>query len=554
MNDPQQADHPVLSGFQRLRQYFRRGRSGEESRMQSSQLTQTSSSSSGLLPLTSSWEAVLLVVLVGAMLLALAYGLYALVQPSAFKSFDIVAGLVIEDEATDTWSIHGRVLRDNVPAPGLTVWAMMKDQKGNRHSPPAAKTNAEGAYAITRFPMKIGPNPVTEVTVRTWDPAAQGPSDWFGGAQGATGEEVLVIGQGSLRRVKFSNWGLFVPASIFLASMGVAFLGRGTRWAYKLAMGFAFLLTGVMIIAISAGLSYVHTTGEKNEVLSLGFASLFRGQYVEQAEPEWLFSLTAPHGLPNSAPKAPSKLGTSPDAKAKAAATAATSGGEAALEPQPPGLLSPANVGTTALGAKAGSPERLDPPLVRGFGAPLWVLLLAVLGVGLRTMSIIVNEISHEPDFHDQQGVRGRIELIVRHQFFMLFAPLGAIFVYQFLVMAESANQPSTVALVSLGAGLTLTTLLERALATASQYAEGPSAPEGPPHIRTAAVEETFTAKAALIRQEAVREEPAPGAGAAGAVGGAPPSPARRSTMPAGEDDRPRTTPASVSGGTNGTP
>jgi hypothetical protein len=51
MNDPQQADHPVLSGFQSLRQYFRRGRSGEESRMQSSQLTQTSSSSSGLLPL-----------------------------------------------------------------------------------------------------------------------------------------------------------------------------------------------------------------------------------------------------------------------------------------------------------------------------------------------------------------------------------------------------------------------------------------------------------------------------------------------------------------------
>jgi hypothetical protein len=45
----------------------------------------------------------------------------------------------------------------------------------------------------------------------------------------------------------------------------------------------------------------------------------------------------------------------------------------------------------------------------------------------------------------------------------MLFAPLGAIFVYQFLVMADSAHQPSAVALVSLGAGLTLTKLLERA-------------------------------------------------------------------------------------------
>jgi hypothetical protein len=517
--------------------------------MQSAQQTQTSSGPSSLPALASSWEALLLVVLVGAMLLALAYGLYALVQPSAFKSFDIVAGLV-EDKAPEMWSIHGRVLRDNVPAPSVTVWAVMKDQKGNRHSPPAATTDAEGAYAITGFPLKIGPNPVTEVAVRTWDPAAQRSSTWVGGAQGATGEEVLVIGQGSLRRVKFSNWGLFIPASIFLASMGVAFVGQGTRWAYKLAMAFAFLLTGVMIIAISAGLSYVHTTGEKNEVLSLGFASLFRGQYVEQAEPEWLFSLTAPHGVPNSAPKAPSKIGTSPDAKA----TAAASGGAAALDPETPGPLSAANAGTTTPGANTRSPDRLDPPLVRGFGAPLWVLLLAILGVGLRTMSIIVNEISHEPNFHDHQAVRARIELLVRHQFFMLFAPLGAIFVYQFLVMAESANQPSTVALVSLGAGLTLTTLLERALATASQYAEGPSAPEGSQLIRTEAVEETVTARAALIRQEAVTSAPAPDVGAAEVVSGAPPSPLRGSTIPTIEDNRPRTTPASISSGTNGTP
>jgi hypothetical protein len=553
MTAPQQADHHAFSGFQRIRRIFRWGKRGEESRMQNTQQIQTSSGHAGLSALASSWEALLLVVLVGAMLLALAYGLYALVQPSAFKAFDIVAGLV-EDEVPERWSIHGRVLRDNVPASHVTVWAVMKDQKGNRHSPPAATTDAEGAYAITGFPLKIGPNPVTEVTVRTWDPAAQGASTWVGGAPGATGEEVLVIGQGSLRRVKFSNWGLFVPTSIFLASMGVAFLGQGTHWAYKLAMAFAFLLTGVMIIAISAGLSYVHTTGDKNEVLSLGFASLFRGQYVEQAEPEWLFSLTAPHGVPNSAPKAPSKVGQAADTKAKAAATAATSGGAAALDPQRPGMVSSANAGTTALGANAGSSDRLDSPLVRGFGAPLWVLLLAVLGVALRTMSIIVNEISHEPDFHDHQAVQARIELIVRHQFFMLFAPLGAIFVYQFLVMAESANQPSTVALVSLGAGLTLTTLLERALATASQYAEAPSAPEGSQRIRTEAVEETVTARAALIRQETVTTAPVPNAGAAEAASVTPPSPMPASTTRTAEDDGPRTTPASVSGGTNGAP
>jgi hypothetical protein len=191
---------------------------------------------------------------------------------------------------------------------------------------------------------------------------------------------------------------------------------------------------------------------------------------------------------------------------------------------------------------------------VRGFGAPLWVLLLAVLGVGLRTMSIIVNEISHEPDFRDPQAVRARIELIVRHQFFMLFAPLGAIFVYQFLVMAESASQPSTVALVSLGAGLTLTTLLERALATASQYAEGPSAPEGSQLVRTEAVEKTVTARAAMVRHEAVTGAPAPDAGAAVAASDAPPSPGPESSRRTVKDDRSRTTPAGMSGETNGMP
>src|SRR5262245_42051640 len=41
-----------------------------------------------------------------------------------------------------------------------------------------------------------------------------------------------------------------------------------------------------MIIAIPTGLSYAHTRGDKNEALSVGVTSLFRGQYVEPAEPE----------------------------------------------------------------------------------------------------------------------------------------------------------------------------------------------------------------------------------------------------------------------------
>jgi hypothetical protein len=492
---------------------------------------------------------VLLALLLAAVMLAAGVGLYALAQPAAFKAFDIVAGLELESEVADTWVIRGRVLRDHAPAPGVRVWAVMKDQRGNRTSPAVAYTDEQGSYALGPFVMKIGPYPVTEVSLHTWAPLPPGIFNWFRGAQGATGEEVLIVGQGSLRRVKFSSWGLIVPAGIFVASMTVAFLGEGARWAYKLAMASAFILTGVMILAISAGLSYVHSTGEKNEILSLGFASLFRGQYVEPAEPEWLFSLTAPRALPNRPTEAPAQRANPPDAKAKAAGAAAPPGGEAGRDRPTPGTLPPANALAPAMDATAGSPERPDPPLVRGFGAPLWVLLLAVIGVGLRTMSIIVNEISHEPNFTDQQAVRCRIELIVRHQFFMLFAPLGAIFVYQFLVMAESASQPSTVALVSLGAGLTLTTLIERALATATQYAGGPGDAAGQPEARVE-LKETVIAEKTLSVQEPVAPEPA--AQGAGAAGSAPQSPAPGATAPTGEGDRTLATPASASGRMNG--
>jgi hypothetical protein len=92
---------------------------------------------------------------------------------------------------------------------------------------------------------------------------------------------------------------------------------------------------------------------------------------------------------------------------------------------------------------------------------------------------LIVHEVGHQPDPSNTKEVRRRIEMFVRHQLFMLFAPLGAIFVYQFLVITESATQPAGVALVSLGAGLTLTTLLERALSAAQTTF--PPAPESAP-------------------------------------------------------------------------
>jgi hypothetical protein len=51
MNATQKADHPALCGFRKLMQYFRMGRSVEDSRMNRSQQTNKWSGSSGLPPL-----------------------------------------------------------------------------------------------------------------------------------------------------------------------------------------------------------------------------------------------------------------------------------------------------------------------------------------------------------------------------------------------------------------------------------------------------------------------------------------------------------------------
>lgn len=114
---------------------------------------------------------------------------------------------------------------------------------------------------------------------------------------------------------------------------------------------------------------------------------------------------------------------------------------------------------SSAVGANAAPAE---PEMTTGFGAPIWVVLVAVVGSALMTVSLVVREIKNpvrlpgdQPgDFHE------RINALVQHQLFVVFAPLGGIFVYQGLVVGRAANEPVTVAIAALGAGATLNALL----------------------------------------------------------------------------------------------
>jgi hypothetical protein len=171
----------------------------------------------------------------------------------------------------------------------------------------------------------------------------------------------------------------------------------------------AFLLTLGVVVFISLGLRHVNLTGAQGDVISLGFANIYKGTYVKDLAPEWLFSLTAPW-----------QSGAAGDA------------------------------------------------LARGFGAPLWALLLAVLGSGIFTIRLIVKQIRRPVAFGNNEQFRDRLQEVVRHQFYILFAPVGAVFVYQLLVVAGAASQPTTVAIAMLAAGLVLNSVLDRAVSAAS--------------------------------------------------------------------------------------
>lgn len=106
----------------------------------------------------------------------------------------------------------------------------------------------------------------------------------------------------------------------------------------------------------------------------------------------------------------------------------------------------------------------LTTPENSGFYAPLWVILLAVLGAAVLTISVLVKEVSERPSLGDSEELQRRVGKILQHQYYILFAPFGAVFVYQGLETAEMVQNDLTVGLAAFGAGLALNVLLQRAV------------------------------------------------------------------------------------------
>lgn len=186
-----------------------------------------------------------------------------------------------------------------------------------------------------------------------------------------------------------------------------------------------FIFPFTMLTAISMALDHISITGNADKTISLGFAKIYHGTYVQDIAPEWIFSFTSPA--------------------------------------EPAGL-------------------NIQEQLTSGLGAPMWTMFLAVIGSSVNTILLLVKHVTKQINWgflrNDDKDPKAntnkgnpyeRTGEFLRHQFNTLLSPLSAIFVYQFMVAAGAASKSITVGLTMLGAGATITPLLYKAIKAAEK-------------------------------------------------------------------------------------
>jgi hypothetical protein len=322
----------------------------------------------------------------------------------AEQKVTVVTTAVKADSAR--WLLTGRVLYDGEPMTAR-VSVIVSNSLGNRVAPASVSTDTAGYFAFPPIDERLARDSVhgaaSEVTVMV---RGKSPRD----TTIVRAEESLRLSKEARTRwVRLPPSMLLTVVVIFVVSVIVGIwnthtaLGRNVQYYGTIAL--AFLLTGSVIVFISLGLRLVNLTGAEGDVITLGFANMFKGTYVKDIPQEWLFSLTAP-----------------------------------------------------------AQPATGTPQLARGFGAPLWALLVSVFGSGLFTIRLIVRQVKSPVDVNNVRQFRDRLQEVVLHQFYIFFAPLGAVFIYQLLVAAGAASVETTVAIAMLAAGAALNGLLDRAL------------------------------------------------------------------------------------------
>jgi hypothetical protein len=388
----------------------------------------------------------------------------------------------VAPQGDDSVAITGRVLHDGRGFRGATVVAVANTRLGNEYSaegktqggPQATAASDPGSFELV-LSRKVAPGPgprpslvrtITSVTIR-----ASNEDNTLDGT------ELLTVSRADqFHQIEFSMSAVAPIAGLFVFGIFWAFRRpddiRQRRFQYYVSIFSAVALTSAMIVLIAISLKNINTRGgelgggRRNVVLSMGFAHVFKGTYVRGVDPEWLFSFTT-YRVKSQ------KLG---DDDADAAIVASPAPAAAPMAPADGGTLPAAPAGKAVVIVPKPAPEpsekaaSTEEPTVQGLGAPLWVLLMSVLGAAVLTISMVVSWVRDPLDFADEKSLRQRLENIVRHQFYVIFAPIGSVFVYQALIVSQAASQPLAVGIAAFGSGMALNRLLDVALDAATKY------------------------------------------------------------------------------------
>ncbi len=423
---------------------------------------------------------------------ALSVGKFGFLNTTAIRPPLTVVAFVAQ--SAGRVDISGRVLQDGAPVGQALVWAVVDYDKGQHAAPAAAQTDGNGGFAI-------GPLTSVEggVTVATVYARKVIPRGWFTPGETLRGQDIVQLkGEPKLQPGQTVPWSPLIVwpmVGVFAASFLLPFFFGSKVWKYKAGVCLALAATFIMIYFVSTGLNTVTTLGRSKDILQLGFASIYRGTYVKDVPPEWLFSFTSPPSRGADVPPQSLPASAAPARAPEESPAGQISGPQAAA-------TSAASPGAVAPQATSPASQPLDLVAVdHGFGAPLWVILVSVLGAGVVTVSLIVDEITKMPDSIaagaalqppnaqpanapaangepadgaaasavDPKLLRGHVQTLVQHQFFILFAPVTAIFVYQALVAGSAASSSLMVGLAALGAGPSLSALLTKAGALATK-------------------------------------------------------------------------------------
>lgn len=312
------------------------------------------------------------------------------------------------------WHVAGRVitLKDAIPV-RARVWGVAVDSVGSTFSPPACTTDSAGEFRFAPIPPVLSADTTHEATdIVIYASSPDSAETALGRVSPGVrlGKKILRLsGSGRVFELHTSPYVFAAVGSAFFLTMLIALVQippgaiRRKHAKYYTLVVLSFLFTASMILLIAIGIEIVNAQASPGDVMSLGFASVYRASYVKDQPPEWILTMTTPH---------------------------AVNGAQVAT----------------------------------GFGAPLWLLLIAVLGSATFTIALLVKHTKRPVNFQDEDDFRSRIEELVRHQFYILFSPLGGILVYQILVAAGAGSVPASVALVMFAAGSAVNILLDKAL------------------------------------------------------------------------------------------